>query len=60
MEKLSTATGIKRYLKLEAGELELFKAKDRTMYEFDWQTWHTAQEAVSHGWRWFGRFISQH
>ncbi len=41
--------------KLSTGELELFKAKDRTLYEFDWQTWHTAQEAVAHGWRWFGR-----
>lgn len=41
--------------KLAAGELELFKAQDRTLYNFDWQTWHSGQVAVKHGWRWFGR-----
>ena len=41
--------------KLVSGELELVKAEDRTLYKFDWQTWHTCQAAVKHGWRWFGR-----
>jgi len=30
-------------------------AKDRTLYYFDWQTFHTGQKATSNGWRWFGR-----
>lgn len=41
--------------KLEEGELELVQAEDRTLYEFDWQTWHTGTGAVGTGWRWFGR-----
>lgn len=30
-------------------------AKDRTLYYFDWETFHTGTKAVSNGWRWFGR-----
>lgn len=41
--------------KLSTGELNIFLARDRTLYQFDWQTWHTAQAAKQHGWRWFGR-----
>lgn len=41
--------------KLSSGELYGRLAKDRTLYQFDWQTWHTAQAAIKHGWRWFGR-----
>lgn len=35
--------------------LELQKAEDRTLYQFDWQTFHSGQQAALHGWRWFGR-----
>lgn len=35
--------------------LQQIKAKDRTLYYFDWETFHTGQQAVSSGWRWFGR-----
>lgn len=41
--------------KLKDGELTSFVAPDRTLVEFDWQTWHTGTKAVSNGWRWFGR-----
>ena len=41
--------------KLETGELSKHIAPDRTLVEFDWQTWHTGSKAVSNGWRWFGR-----
>lgn len=41
--------------KLEAGELLAINAKDRTLIQFDWQTWHTGTLAKSNGWRWFGR-----
>lgn len=41
--------------KIKNGELNIVKAEDRKLYEFDWQCWHTAQEAVANGWRWFGR-----
>lgn len=40
---------------LEEGHLKLFKASDRILYKFDWQTWHTGSSAVGNGWRWFGR-----
>lgn len=40
---------------LEEGHLELKKAEDRTLYKFDWQTWHTGSAAIGSGWRWFGR-----
>lgn len=40
---------------LKDGTLQSEKAKDRTLYEFDWQSWHTGTNAVSNGWRWFGR-----
>ena len=29
--------------------------KDRTLYYFDWETFHTGTKTVSNGWRWFGR-----
>ncbi len=32
-----------------------FKAKDRTLYYFDWQTFHSGDKAHTNGWRWFGR-----
>lgn len=40
---------------LASGDLDLVKAKDRKLYLFDWQTFHSGQKAVSNGWRWFGR-----
>lgn len=36
-------------------ELIVKKAEDRTLYAFDWQTFHTGTKAVANGWRWFGR-----
>ncbi|MGN6417773.1 MAG: hypothetical protein ACTHMC_09795 [Pseudobacter sp.] len=30
-------------------------SKDRTMYYFDCDTFHTGTKAVANGWRWFGR-----
>ena len=41
--------------KIESGELEQWEAPDRTLLQFDWQTWHTGSRTVSNGWRWFGR-----
>lgn len=41
--------------KIESGELATFKAPDRTLVQFDWQTWHTGSKTVGNGWRWFGR-----
>lgn len=41
--------------KLANGELSSHIAPDRTLVEFDWQTWHTGSKAVGNGWRWFGR-----
>lgn len=35
--------------------LSLVQAQDRTLYQFDWQTFHSGRQAISHGWRWFGR-----
>lgn len=40
---------------IKSGKLELHEAKDRTLYQFDWQTFHTGTKAVKNGWRWFGR-----
>lgn len=40
---------------LAAGQMKPHQAKDRTLYYFDWQTFHTGRQAVSNGWRWFGR-----
>ena len=40
---------------LRAGELSSLLAPDRTLIEFDWQTFHQATPAVKSGWRWFGR-----
>ena len=40
---------------LECNEMELIEAKDRTLYYFDCDTFHTGQKAVGNGWRWFGR-----
>lgn len=36
-------------------QLSVETCKDRTLYFFDWQTFHTGTKAVSNGWRWFGR-----
>jgi hypothetical protein len=44
---------------LEAGRMERYTAKDRTLIEMDWQTFHQGTAAVSNGWRWFGR-VSRH
>ena len=41
--------------KLKDAELTSFSAPDRTLVEFDWQTWHTGTKCVKNGWRWFGR-----
>lgn len=41
--------------KLEESSLTKFKAPDRTLLYFDWQTFHQGNVAVSNGWRWFGR-----
>ncbi len=35
--------------------LNTILAKDRTLYQFDWQTFHQSTMATGHGWRWFGR-----
>jgi hypothetical protein len=40
---------------LAVGELAPFAAPDRTLIQFDWQTFHSGVKAVSNGWRWFGR-----
>lgn len=40
---------------LKDGELSQIQAQDRTLYAFDWETFHTGQKAISNGWRWFGR-----
>jgi len=37
------------------GNLQLTTAKDRTLYYFDCDTFHTGGKAISNGWRWFGR-----
>lgn len=40
---------------IKEGVLEVEVAKDRTLYYFDCDTFHTGVRAVSNGWRWFGR-----
>lgn len=35
--------------------IDVFTARDRRLYFFDWETFHTGTKAVSNGWRWFGR-----
>lgn len=40
---------------IEAGNLKLWEAPDRTLLQFDADTWHTGQQASGNGWRWFGR-----
>ena len=35
--------------------LSLEVCQDRTLYYFNWETFHTGTKAVSNGWRWFGR-----
>lgn len=40
---------------IEDGNLELWEAPDRTLLQFDADTWHTGQKASGNGWRWFGR-----
>lgn len=41
--------------KIMSGELTPYKTPDRTLLQFNWQSWHQGVEAVGHGWRWFGR-----
>ena len=36
-------------------QMHLHYCADRTLYFFDWQTFHTGTKAASNGWRWFGR-----
>lgn len=40
---------------IKQNKLVLKEAEDRTLYKFDWQTFHTGTKARSNGWRWFGR-----
>lgn len=40
---------------LKDSVVKIFSAKDRRLYFFDWETFHTGTKAVSDGWRWFGR-----
>lgn len=40
---------------LDSNELKSYSAKDRTLIEMDWQTFHQGTKAVRNGWRWFGR-----
>lgn len=40
---------------IEEGNLKLWEAPDRTLLQFDADTWHTGQKAHGNGWRWFGR-----
>lgn len=41
--------------KISSGVVHEIVAKDRCLYFFDWETFHTGQKTVSNGWRWFGR-----
>lgn len=41
--------------KIESGELNKWNVPDRSLCEFNWETWHTGSMAVGNGWRWFGR-----
>lgn len=40
---------------LSKNHLEKVTATDRTLYQFDCNTFHTGTQAVKNGWRWFGR-----
>jgi hypothetical protein len=40
---------------LKEGQLTAFEAPSGQLLQFDWQSWHTGQRAVSNGWRWFVR-----
>lgn len=40
---------------IKSGNLSMIEAEDRTLYQFDWQCFHTGVKAVKNGWRWFGR-----
>lgn len=44
---------------IEKGQMQLIKSPDRQLIEFDCETFHTGEKAVSDGWRWFGR-VSRH
>jgi len=41
--------------KINSGEVIEVISKDRCLYFFDWETFHTGQKTISNGWRWFGR-----
>lgn len=40
---------------IENGNLTQWEAPDRTLLQFNHDTWHTGSKAVLNGWRWFGR-----
>ena len=40
---------------IDNGCLNLLEAKDRTLYYFDCDTFHSGRQAKTNGWRWFGR-----
>lgn len=40
---------------ISRNKIDKHSTLDRTLYEFDWQTFHTGTKAVKNGWRWFGR-----
>lgn len=40
---------------IDKGEMKRAQCPDRTLIQFDWQTFHQGTKAVSSGWRWFGR-----
>lgn len=40
---------------IAAGTLNQWEAPDRTLLQFNHDTWHTGSKAVGNGWRWFGR-----
>lgn len=40
---------------LAEGRMQRYEAPDRTLVQFDWQSFHQAVRARANGWRWFGR-----
>lgn len=40
---------------VDKGAMKRVQCPDRTLIQFDWQTFHQGTQAVKHGWRWFGR-----
>lgn len=40
---------------LSENKMEKKVCKDRMLYYFDWQAFHSGTKAVTNGWRWFGR-----